>query len=198
MDNENRYEGHRLQELGGSDFEIKDGQPNIKGWKVRTESGERMGEVDELIFDAQARKVRYIVLDLEDNDWDLDSREVLIPIGMAEIHRDDDVIILPDISAAQLQSLPEYDSDRLSSIDENAIRGAFTGTGASIPGHVEQTDLASDFYDNEYFDENRLNRRRASGTSGDNLRSDDLTRRSGYNREDEPGKGYVDPDRESL
>ena len=198
MDNQHRYEGHRLQELGGSDFEIKDGQPNIKGWKVRTESGERLGEVDELIFDAQARKVRYIVLDLEDNDWDLDSKEVLIPIGMAEIHRDDDVIILPEITAGQLQSLPEYDSDRLSSIDEHAIRAAFTGTGTYIAGNVEQTDVAPDFYDNEYYDENRLNRRRSTGTRADNLRGDDLSRRSKYNEEDEPGKGYIDPDRDIL
>ena len=196
MDSENRYDGHRLQELSGSDFEIKDGQPNIKGWKVRTDSGERIGEVDELIFDSRARKVRYIVLDLEDNDWDLDSREVLVPIGMAEIHRDDDVIILPDISAGQLRSLPDYDKDHLSTLDEHSIRGAFTGTGASIESATaERTDITPDFYQHEHFDEERLNRRRSIDTPRG---SDRLSNRSGFNSDDEPGKGYIDPDREIL
>lgn len=64
MSNENTNK--RLQELGGSDFEIAEDQPDIRGWDVKDENGKKIGEVDELIFDEQSRKVRYIVLDLEE------------------------------------------------------------------------------------------------------------------------------------
>jgi len=189
---ENRHESHRLQELGGSKYEIKSGQPDIRSWEVKTEAGERIGEVDELIFDVQEQKVRYIVLDLEDNTLDLDERDVLIPIGMAEIHQDDDVIILPEISAAQLQSLPNYDKDQLSELDENSIRSVFLAQDATseTPGH---TDTTPDLYGHQYFDEDRLNRRRSTDTP---QASDHMSRQSGFNSEDEPGKGYIDPDRE--
>ena len=63
-----------MQELGGSDFEIRDGQPNIKGWKVRTDSGERIGEVDELIFDAQQTGDIKGRLELETGDWKVPPR----------------------------------------------------------------------------------------------------------------------------
>ena len=68
----------RLQELGESDFEIVDGQPDIRGWEVKDAQGRDIGEVEELIFDARTRKVRYMVVDLEDNEeLDLEDREVL-------------------------------------------------------------------------------------------------------------------------
>lgn len=47
MAEQNRYA--RLQKLGGSDYEIADGEPDIRGWEVRDESGKKLGEVDDLI-----------------------------------------------------------------------------------------------------------------------------------------------------
>src|SRR3954469_10855400 len=102
----NNNKNYHLQELGGSDFEIADGQPNIKGWDVKDESGKKIGEVDELLFDPQSQKVRYLVVDLSGNDFDLDKRDVLVPIGIAELHDEDDDVILPGISATQLNALP--------------------------------------------------------------------------------------------
>ena len=66
-----------------SDFEIVDGEPDIRGWDVWDTRGKKIGEVEDLIIDAQKKKARYIVLDLDDNEFDLDDRKVLIPIGMA-------------------------------------------------------------------------------------------------------------------
>lgn len=86
--NENKY--NHLEELGGSDYEIVDGEPNIKGWDVKTEQGEKIGEVDELLFDPQSRKVRYIIVDLNDNVLSLDEdKKVLVPIGVAQLYSDD-------------------------------------------------------------------------------------------------------------
>src|SRR3978361_1743179 len=79
---------YHLEELGGSDFEIVDDEPNIIGWPVKDDRGVKIGKVDNPLVDRQARKVRYLVLDLDGNKFDLDEdRKVLIPIGIAELYR---------------------------------------------------------------------------------------------------------------
>lgn len=168
MSDNKEYRKNHLQELGGSDFEIVDGQPNIKGWDVKDASGQYLGEVDELLFDPQSRKVRYIVLDLEGNVFDLDAREVLVPIGIAALHENDDDVILTGVTADQLRSLPDYDKDALNSETENTIRTAFTGpnTHTAVVASASANDI--DFYDHDHFNESNLykNRDRRTRNSG--------------------------------
>jgi uncharacterized protein (TIGR02271 family) len=161
MSNENEYTKNRLQELGGSDYEIADGQPNIKGWDVKDENGKKIGEVDELLFDAQSLKVRYLIVDLEGNVLDLDSRDVLVPIGIAQLHENDDDVILPGVTAEQLKSLPVYNKNEVSSDTETKVRNVFAGlglAGAAATG-------ANDFYNHDHFNEDNLyqNRNKATG-----------------------------------
>lgn len=149
---------NRLQKLGGSDFEIADGQPDIRGWDVKDASGEYIGEVDELLFDETSRKVRYIVLDLEGNAFDLEARDVLVPIGMAQLHEHDDEVVLAEITAAQLNNLPAYDHDSLNEEQEHRIRNAFTGDDAVAP----MASADQDFYAHEHFNDNELYRNRVT------------------------------------
>jgi len=87
MSIENKYD--HLVELGGSDYEIVDGEPNIKGWTVKSEAGKKIGTVDELLFEPQTRKVRYLVVDLDDNKMGVnEDKKVLIPIGIASLYED--------------------------------------------------------------------------------------------------------------
>jgi sporulation protein YlmC with PRC-barrel domain len=152
----------RLQELGGSDYEIADGQPDIKGWDVKDESGQLIGEVDELLFDPETRKVRYLVVDLEGNAFDLDARDVLIPIGIAALHENDDDVILMGVTPEQLSSLPNYDESGLSMDHEQNIRRSFsqTETTATAPAAAMASETTDDFYNHEHFDERRLYRNR--------------------------------------
>lgn len=147
----------RLQELGESDFEIVDGHPDIRGWEVKDGDGKIIGEVEELILDAKKSKVRYMVVEFEDNEFDLDDdREVLIPIGMAELHHDDDEVILPNITAQQLHALPEYDEDHLDPEAENRICMALGRTSVLQTG----TEPEENFYQHEHFNDENLYRRR--------------------------------------
>lgn len=156
---------YRLQELGGSDFEIVDGQPDIRGWDVKNASGQKLGEVDELIFDAQTRKVRYMVVDLDDNDeLDLDDRDVLIPIGLAELHRDDDDVILTDITIEQIRALPEYHENHLEPEVERAVCAAL---GRTVDAPSMSNDVNADFYNHEHFKEDNLYRNRRGETTVD-------------------------------
>ncbi|MDB5012167.1 MAG: hypothetical protein JWQ25_369 [Daejeonella sp.] len=151
---ENSNRENRLKELGGSDFQIVEGQPNIKGWTVKDNLGRILGEVDELLFDPESRKVHYLVLDLDDNELDLDDREVLIPIGLAQLHEEDDDVILPNITVDQLSSLPKYDYDGLNPEIERTVYGVFAGVGAGALG------ANSSLYDHDYYNENNLYQRR--------------------------------------
>ena len=159
----------RLQKLSHSDFEIADGEPDIRGWDVKDAQGKYIGEVDELLFDKQSMKVRYLIVDLDDNELDLDDRDVLIPIGMAELHDKGDDVVLPTITAAQLASLPEYDEDNFSDESENSIRNVFSGvadtTGAAaLFGAGSNRD---DFYSHEHFNDENLYQRRRQGAGED-------------------------------
>ncbi len=167
--NENKNEKNRLVELGGSDYKIADGQSNIKGWKVKDEKGLLYGTVDELIFSPASRKVRYLVLDLNKNNFGLDNRKVLIPIGKAILHDREDEVFLSDVHHDQLKGLPKYDKDNLTSSTESSIRDVFTGAG--LGGNVGRgesdayQDHDQDFYEHDHFNEDRFyGNRRKSGT----------------------------------
>lgn len=126
----------RLQEMDRSDFGIVEGEPDIRGWDVVNGSGQKIGEVEELIIDAQQRKVRYMVVELDDDDLDLeDDKDVLIPIGLAELDKDDDDVILSSVTVEQLRALPAYDADNLDDEAERKIctvlGGKDTATGTS-------------------------------------------------------------------
>ena len=163
----NENTGNRLQHLKGSNYEIADGQPDIRGWDVKDEAGKTFGEVKDLIFDTQSLKVRYMVVDLDDNDFDLDDREVLVPIGLGELHDKGDDVILPNVTAAQLASLPEYkDKDNVSTEDEYAVRNVFAGVGAAgLGAAAATTGIGEDFYNHDYYNQDNLYKRRNALTT---------------------------------
>ena len=147
----------RLQELDRSDFEVVDGQPDIRGWDVKNSRGQKVGEVEELIVDAQQKKVRYMVVDLDDNELDLDDRKVLIPIGLAELHKEDDDVLLPDVRTEQLRSLPAYDRDHLDAQVERTICNTL-GRSDGVREHAQ--DMEPEFYKHDYFNDDNLYRHR--------------------------------------
>lgn len=145
---ENSYD--RLAELNGSKFEIINGEPNITGWKVKTEDGLKVGRVDDLLFNPASQKVKYMIVNFSGNELHVEGdRQVLIPINIADLYsdkdyqkgvistsstdyisrnnaynpaKDGDVVVLPGITIAQLNSLPLYEKNHLSPDIELAIR----------------------------------------------------------------------------
>jgi stress response protein YsnF len=183
MERDQNYNAsNRLQELGGSDFEIVDNQPNIKGWTVKNQQGQTIGEVEELIFDAQARKVRYMVVDIEGSVLDLEPRDVLIPIGVAQLHEADDDVILPNVTVEQLRALPTYESGSLGREVESAVCSVFgsvgaaaAGAGAALTGS-NRTGDADDFYSQSVFSDQSYRNR---GTANDYTTDTNATRKDG-------------------
>ena len=155
--NDSQYENDRLEELGGSDFEIADEQPDIREWKVKDINGNYVGKADELIFDKTARKVLYIVVDLDENEIRLTSRKVLVPIGLATLHEHDDEVILAELASRQLQNLPDYIKGKITPQMEASIQHTFTGLAAAIAaGQTTYQVHPENFYQHEHFDQKRF------------------------------------------
>jgi len=140
----------QLVALSDSDYQIVDGEPDITGWNVLTSDGVKLGEVDDLLFDPQSRSVRYLVVELQADGKDIvDDRTVLVPIGVAELHTDDDDVIVPNVTALQLTGLPVYEGGPIDPQTEWSIRNVFEG-GSTAPYDAPQ------FYEHEHFDEDRF------------------------------------------
>lgn len=171
----NEYENSQLQPLSGSDFEIADGQPNVKGWDVKDAQGKQIGDVHDLIFNPNTSKVVYLVVDQDDNELDLnDDKKVLIPIGMAELHEKDDDVILSSVSISQLNELPAYEKGNITSDTERTIRNILGG-GAVATGAAALTEN-EDFYQHEQFNDAKFYGRRQK--NNDDLTSADKTNTS--------------------
>ena len=154
-----------LQELSSSGFEMADGDPDIRGWKVLSGVNQHLGKVTELLFDVDAQKIRYLIVDLDGKPLNLLSRDVIIPIGLAELDQKENVVYLEDITVGHLATLPEYKKGKVTYDTERAVRDVF------IPQNSAAAEKLADFESNEhpereafyrtpYFDENRLYRRR--------------------------------------
>lgn len=159
----------RLQEMDRSDFEVVTNDPDIRGWDVRNSNGSKIGEVEELIVDAQKKKVRYMVVDMDDNELTLKRHKVLIPIGLARLDKDDDNVILKSVGVNHLKALPKYDPDHLDDKEEQRICKAL-GLQQDDEHQVNTTDVHQadrrtaaphdDFYQHDYFNEENLYKNR--------------------------------------
>lgn len=171
----------RLHELNGSNFEIAKGQEDITGWDVKDSHGDIVGKVDDLIFDKESLKVRYLILKVKKNkDLGLrESRKVLIPIGLAQLDREDDEVYLQNLNVDRLNSLPDYDKDKLSrEMETNTYN---TASGATVPVAV-----GADFYNNDYYNDNNLYKnRRVRNTEDQTERTSETIRDERENRTSE-------------
>ncbi|HLM68775.1 MAG TPA: PRC-barrel domain-containing protein, partial [Longimicrobium sp.] len=113
-----------------NDYKVAEGDPDVRGWEVMASDGRKIGEVEELLVDTTAMKVRYLEVDV-DNTLMADTagagdRHVLIPIGYARLERERDSITVDALSSADLHTIPAY--DRTSGVTrehETAVRDHF-------------------------------------------------------------------------
>lgn len=155
--NEGLHKDDRLVELGDSNFEIVDGQPDIRSWKIVDINANHVGVADELIFDKTTRKVLYIVANLKGNHLGLKSSQVLVPIGLATLHQQEDEIILAGLASRLIGQLPDYTKGNITPNMESAIRDMFTGLAAAVAaGAKSYQSHPNDFYLHEHFDQDRF------------------------------------------
>lgn len=69
-----------LRDLGG--WHVAEGEPDIRGWEVRTIGGKDLGKVKDLLVDPQAGEVVMIDVDLSASD-----QHALVPLRIVQIDR---------------------------------------------------------------------------------------------------------------
>ena len=171
---------NRLQELDRSNFEIVKGEPDIRGWDLRYRNGEKIGSVEELILDTKAKKIRYMIVDLDENELRLEHRKTIIPIGFAELDKQHDDVLIPNVSVDQLCRLPDYKRNSLSPELERSIASVFgrkvnVEPVASIKREERKVnevddDLDPDFYSHEDYNSDNLYRNRPNREKRPKLR----------------------------
>lgn len=171
----------RLQEMDRSDFGLVEGEPDIRGWDVKLSSGQKIGEVEDLIVDAQERQVRYMIVDRSGNDAGLQEYNVIIPIGLARLDQKDDDVLLPEIQVDQLRNLPPYDADHFDEKVEQltciALGMKDDGSKTKVPSSnaTEQNrdTQNKEFYNNDYFGTDNLYKNRMHEAQPASNKNDD-------------------------
>jgi photosynthetic reaction center H subunit len=151
-----REQGNRrpypLDEL--DDYEVADHDPDVRGWTVYSADGLEVGEVEELIVDPAAKKVRYLAVDLKhDDDSPSAARRVAVPVGAARLRGDDDDVVLDNMQASEIATLPAYRDDAFDDAYETDVRARF---GRGTTRQVSARPGDSGWYDDEMYDDRRF------------------------------------------
>jgi len=94
-----------------SDVDIAEGDPDPRGWEVVTRDGRELGEVEDLVVDTRAMKVRGLEVSLDKDAFGIDEdRHVLLPIETAQLDHDDDKVIVSSAREA-IAALPAFSGD---------------------------------------------------------------------------------------
>jgi hypothetical protein len=116
-----------LRQLG--DYMIADGDPDIRGWEVRTAAGlgdRTVGCVEDLIVDRDTLRVRYMLVCLDkDAVATTRDRRILVPVGVGRLDEHEDQVRLDGYTTGQLVGIPEFRPGKLTRHYEAAVRRRF-------------------------------------------------------------------------
>jgi len=102
--------GNSLVRLSDDDdLEIAPNEPDVRGWSVKTSTGQNIGKVADIIVDRSAMKVRCLEVNPDGATSASDTRP-MIPIEAADLDRDDRAVIIHGLTAEQIRALPAYGS----------------------------------------------------------------------------------------
>lgn len=140
----------RMEEVE-DDYKVADDNPDVRGWDVIGMNGEKLGEVDELIVDTSALKVRYLELDLDDSLLDNhEERHVLVPIGVASLDYDNKNVIVNTLGQSTIASYPAYRRG------EAITREYEQRVMSALSPDYQSGSATDDFYGREHFDDSRF------------------------------------------
>jgi hypothetical protein len=96
----------RLSDLGK--WDVAEGEPDIRGWEVRTIGGRELGKIKELLVDPDAGEVVMLDLDLSGSD-----RHALVPLRIVEIDRPRRIVRMDssDLTPQEQEAVAEAKGD---------------------------------------------------------------------------------------
>jgi uncharacterized protein (TIGR02271 family) len=98
-----------LVSLDDGGWQVAEGEPDVRGWRVVTTDQREIGKVDDLLADPAAMKVLYLTIDLDADTvgGSASERTVRVPISRARLNEDDREVVL-DVGVANLQSMETF------------------------------------------------------------------------------------------
>lgn len=102
-----------LGELGS--WDVAEGEPDIRGWEVRTVGGRDLGKVKELLIDPDAREVVMLDVDLTGTD-----QHARVPLRLVEIDRPRRVVRMDsaDLTPGEREAVAASTDDRAARREE--------------------------------------------------------------------------------
>jgi hypothetical protein len=97
-------------------WKVSDGEPDIRGWEVKTVAGRQLGSVADLLVDAEAGEVVLLDIDLPGSD-----RHTFVPIRVAQLDRGRRVVLMDSAD------IPETDLPRVENPRGGDRRSPATG-----------------------------------------------------------------------
>lgn len=116
---------HRMSEVE-KDYKVADDDPDVRGWKVLDSTGNNIGEVDELIVDTEAMKVRYLEVDVDNSLASASDHHILLPIGSATVDRSSKSVTVSTVNSGSLANYPAYRGETISRDYEHQLMSAIT------------------------------------------------------------------------
>lgn len=151
----------RLSEL--DDFEVADGDPDIRGWDVKSSDGRKLGEVEELLVDLDAMRVRYIEVELDKKELNLrEDRRILVPIGTARLDDEHDNVLVSQ-SSTDLLAAPQYDRAKFSDDYERSLHGWYGKRGGAGTAAATAALTGADRYKGDLYDDSKFFGKRRTG-----------------------------------
>src|SRR5215207_10823664 len=152
-------DGVRIAPLSAlDDFEVAEGYPDIRGWRVDSADGQHVGKVHDLLIDVDNMRTRYLDVRLtKELAASPGDRDVLVPIGTAQVVDGKDVVRVP-LTAERFGLLPLYDHGRLTRTHELEVRRHFSLGEAAAAAATGATAGAATrgFYDDDGYDDRRF------------------------------------------
>lgn len=142
------------------DYEVAKGEPDIRGWDVKSSDGQKLGKVEDLLVDTEVMSVRYVEVKLTDKIAKADAEKqeyVLVPVGAARLDDEHDDVLV-DLSAAHIPGLPAYSRGKLTPEYEVSLLDRYrpAGTADLADDRRAEREAESDFYAGRHFDERRF------------------------------------------
>lgn len=125
-----------MAELDG--YTIADGEPDIRGWDVRTLSGREIGEIQDLIIDRERGEV--VMIDVEMRDGGMHAE---VPIRSVQLDRENKAVIVDsgDVNAREDQR----PRDRMSAVDRtDDVRDARSDSARTLTYGARESHLDAD------------------------------------------------------
>jgi len=77
-----------LRRLSDANLDVAENEPDVRGWDVISSDGDELGEVDDLIVDTAAMKVRYLEIDADDVSDTGSDHGLFVPMESVDIDQE--------------------------------------------------------------------------------------------------------------